>query len=518
MAQYISSIQASTETETLSTRGITTKVFKGSLWTIIGQVLPLAASLFATHFVIKILGSEAYGVLILVGLIPSYFNFADFGMGLASTKFASEAYARGSRDGEGKVIRTAALIAFLTSLPIAAVIFVFSFSIAAWLNVPEHLQPETSLALKFATVTIVLNSLSGIFNTPQLSRLRMDLNTFVTSGFRILGIITAPIVLYLGCGIAGAVFVIMIANFLTLICHLFVSGKLLNELFGLSVDRDIIKPLLKFGGALAISGIAIILLINLEKLVLARVSSVEVLAYYSVAFTFASMATMFSGSMTQSLLPAFSQLLRPEKRHELNKLFSRSLRINIIGLIPTIMFLFVVAKPFFTIWAGENFGRESSIPFYILLFGLSFNVIAYIPYIVLLAAGRTDILAKLSWIELFPYILLIAVLTNKFGAVGAAAAWSLRVIIEAGILIWLSKKFVGISLNLFKGKGYFFALIFLLLIPPILVVFFISNYSVGLVFLVPICIMIYFVIVWKKLLETEEKVWISNKMYAIFNR
>lgn len=78
-----------------STAGMTTKVVKGSLWTLAGQVAPLAVSLVATPFVIRLLGAESYGVLILIGLIPTYLGFAAFGMSMASTKFGSEAYAEG---------------------------------------------------------------------------------------------------------------------------------------------------------------------------------------------------------------------------------------------------------------------------------------------------------------------------------------------------------------------------------------------------------------------------------------
>lgn len=469
-------------------------------------------------FVIRFLGAEAYGVYILVILIPGYFYFADFGMNMGSTKFGSEAYARGARDEEGRIIRTAALVAFLSSLPVAFVMFVFSLSIAAWLNVPARLQAEASLALKIASVTFVLNFLCNIFNTPQFIRLRMDLNTFVTAGFKILAALMIPVVLYAGGGIVGAVSVLLIATFATLLVHLYVSGRLLNELFQFSISRTVVKPLLKFGGALVISGIAGVLLVNLEKLVLARVTSVETLAFYSVAFMLANVATLFSSSMIQSLLPAFSQLLRPEKKEELNTLFSRSLRINMIGFIPFMLLLFVLARPFFTIWAGENFGSESTIPFYVLLFGVFFNIIAYVPYGVLMAAGRTDLLARIYWIELFPYIMVIALLTYEFGAVGAAAAWSIRVIVDSAVIIWFSKKSVGISLDMFQGKGSAFLLIFLLLIPSVLIVFFIGNYSVWLLLTVPAFLIIYLAVVWRKLLHVEEKVWMSGKLPKLFKR
>ena len=509
-------VEALVENEIPSTAGMTTKVVKGSIWTLAGQVFSLFVSLFTTHFVIRLLGAEAYGVYILIGLIPVYFSVADFGMGIGSTKFGSEAFARGAKEDEAKVVRTAALIAFLTSFPVAAGLVILSYPLIVWLNVPEYLQNEANIALKISAVTFVLSFLGNIFNTPQLSRLRMDLNTYVNIGFRLLGLAAIPIVVYLGGGIIGAAAVLMAVSLLTLLGHLFVSGALLNELFRFSIDRNIAKPLLKFGGSLVMAGIAATLLSNLEKGVLAYAASVEALAYYSVAYTFASMATMFSNAMIQSLLPAFSQLTSPEKKLELDKLFSRSLRINIIILLPSIAFLFVIAKPFFTIWAGENYGIESTLPFYILLFGLFFNLTAYIPHSIIMASGRSDIFAKLYWIELFPHILAIAILTYRFGAVGAALAWSLRVIVDAAIIIWLSVKVNGVSLNIFNGNGKLIFFSILILAVPVSVAVLIDNYSVWLLFLTPVCFAFYFLIVWKKLIESNEKLMLTDRFHAIF--
>src|SRR3982750_4859265 len=129
------------------------------------------------------------------------------------------------------------------------------------------------------------------------------------------------------------------------------------------------RPMLGYGAALAGASVAGVLFINFEKLVLARTTSVKTLAYYSVAFTLAMMMTTLSASMTQSLIPAFSQLLRPDKLAQLNNLFSRAFRINILLMLPVLALLFVIARPFFTLWAGPDFGRESTVPFYILLVG-----------------------------------------------------------------------------------------------------------------------------------------------------
>ena len=490
---------------------MTTRVVKGSLWTLTGQVLPLAVSLVAMPFVIRLLGTDGYGVLILIGLIPGYFGFADFGMVIASTKFGSEAYAASEPNREGRVVRTAAVIAFLTSLPIAVAITTLSGWIVTIFNFPEGLKSEGALALKFAAVTFVINFLNGIFNTPQLARLRMDLNTLVASGFRIIGIIATPVVIYLGGGILGAVIVLMIASLLTLVGHVYISGRLLPQLFDISLDAKVIRPLIKFASAVAISAVAGVLLINLEKAVLAKTVSVNALAYYSVAFTLATMTTMFSSSMTQSLIPAFSQLLEPEFADRLNNLFTRALRMNFLMILPLLTVLIALARPTFTIWAGEDFGENSTGTFYILAGGVFLNLMAHIPYSLLMATGRSEVFAKVHWMELFPYLAILAVRTINYGAAGAATAWSLRISADAVIISWLLRRSSSIRFNFWNGRRLPFTIAILLISLPIGVTLIADGYGYFPIIAAAIAVPVYVGIALKLLIDAEEKRWLIDR-------
>jgi len=115
---------------------MTTKVVKGSLWTLVGTVFPLALSFFFTPIVIRLLGPEAYGVLLLVGLIPTYFSFADFGMAIASTKFGSEAYGNGDSDRERATVWTATFIATGFSVVVLSPVLFFPGWVISQFTVP----------------------------------------------------------------------------------------------------------------------------------------------------------------------------------------------------------------------------------------------------------------------------------------------------------------------------------------------------------------------------------------------
>ena len=488
---------------------MTTKVVKGSMWTLGGSVLPLAVSFISTPFIIRFLGAESYGVLLLVGLIPTYFSFADFGMGIASTKFASEAFGQGDKQKEAQVVWTASAIALVASLIIAVPIIIFASPIIISLNVPEQLQWQATIALRIASVSFVLGILGSVVNSPMLSRLRMDLNTITAAVPKILLAAVTPFILYFGGGIVEAVSWAFIVGVATLAVVVYFSGRLLPEMFRAGINRDLFRPLLKFGGAWVVAMIAAMLLVNLEKLFLTKMVSVKALAYYSVAFTFANMATMFSQAMIQSLIPAFSQLQTPEKRGEFDALFARGIRLNIIWLLPAVMVMFVVAKPFFTIWAGEEFGANSTLPFYVLLIGLFFNLQATVPYISIMAVGRTDVFARLYWIELLVYAAGAFLLINSWGIIGAALAWTLRVFFDAFIIVHFSKKYAGAH---FSHIEHLRTLILatVVLIPPVVVAV-VNGYSLFLLGLVPLCVAIYGFVVWKRLIDADEKRWILER-------
>jgi O-antigen/teichoic acid export membrane protein len=495
-------------------KGMTTKVMKGSFWVLVGQILPLAATFVASPFVIRSLGSEAYGVLILVGLISTYFAFADFGMVMASTRYGAEAYATGSPVQEGKVIRTAALIGVSSSLFIAVPLFLFStWIVGDLLNVPAYLQKQASLALRISSVAFVLSFFSNIINTPQLSRMRMDLNVLINAGFKIGMILATPLVLYFGGGIVEATLVAFTATLLMMVGNIFVSGRLAPALYGTGIDRKMFRPLLKFGSNLVLYSIGLLITNNLEKFILTKYVSVQSLAYYSIAFTFASMTTMFSMAMVQTLLPAFSQLLTPEKREQLTSLFTRCVRIGLIGLVPSVMILLIIARPFFTVWAGAEFGRESVFPFYILLAGVFFSLLVYIPNTILLSSGKSGLFARFYLLEILPYAALAYGLIQSFGIIGAALAWSIRETINAFMFIYFTKKHTGLTI----AFGQHFSVLFagaLVFVPAALVAFFYNNFSLWVFILLPFSLAAYGWIIWNKFIDSEERTWATG----IFNR
>lgn len=490
---------------------MTTKVVKGSMWTLGGSVAPLAVSFISTPFIIRFLGTESYGVLLLVGLIPTYFAFADFGMGVASTKFASEAYGQGDEKKEAEIVWTATAIAAISALVVAVPIFLFSSQIVAALNVPDHLLSQASFALKITSGSFFLGILSSVLNSPMLARLRMDLNMLTSAVPKILLAVVTPFILYFGGGLVEAVSWAFIVGFGIVSVVIYFSARLLPRLASITLNRAYIRPLVKFGGGLVLGSLAAMLLVNFEKLALTQMISVSSLAHYSVAFTLANVAMLFSASMTQSLVPAFSQLLDPAKKAALNSLYEATIRMCIVWVFPFTLLLLVFAGPFFHFWAGEEFGRESTLPFHILLIGVGFNLLAFIQHSLITSSGRTGLIALIYWVELFFYVFISVALIYQFGIAGAAAAWSIRVAADAIVFMYLGRNLLGMSFE-FRSQLRSFALPAIVLIVVGLLTMLRSN---GLLFdflLAAIGTLLYSILVWRLYLRSSEKDWIRSRV------
>ena len=93
-----------------------------------------------------------------------------------------------------------------------------------------------------------------------------------------------------------------------------------------------------------------------------------------------------------------------------------------------------------TIWIGEDLADKSWMIMSVLSIGLLFNSLAQVPYALIQAAGKVKLTSIIHLCEFFSYIILLLILLNIFGIIGAAIAFVLRVFFDYIILNYFSKK------------------------------------------------------------------------------
>jgi O-antigen/teichoic acid export membrane protein len=196
-----------------------------------------------------------------------------------------------------------------------------------------------------------------------------------------------------------------------------------------------VRPLMRYGLAMVLSYGTFIFMSNVDRIILARVESITEVAYYSVAAAAAAVLNIMPYAIAQPLLPGFSVLLAKDQSGEARSMYVTLLHIMALALIPVVAVLFVVARPFFEVWAGPAYADNSTVPFLILVVGVAGNAFGTVPGNVLMAADRVGLIARYHVLELVPYLVVTVLLVSVFGAVGAAGAWAARSLVTAGLYL-----------------------------------------------------------------------------------
>jgi len=486
--------------------GIAGRMVRGGFWNLGAQIITLLALFLTTPFVIRLLGPGYYGTLTLINLLVAYLAFADLGMGIASTRFGAEAFARNDTSGESKVVWTSLIVAILP-LIVVSVTLVFAAGplLRSVFKLDAAYQKNSTLALQLASLAIIATGASSVLNTPQLVRVRNDLNSIITAGSSVGQACLVLIVLFAGGNIVVVSLMMAVVSLATTSFHLFVSARLAPGLLRPLIDRRLIRPLVRFGFSVVFSALLGTIIIHGEKLFLARLHSVTQLAYYNVAFALAGLLGMMPSAMAQPMMPSFVHFRVVESRESLANLFNGVLHILFLWALPATLTLCVFAKPFITVWAGPDFGRESVWPLYVLLLGGFFNAISTVPRSLLIAWDRVGVIARYQTWELLPYFILIFLLVRSFGIVGAAAAWSLRVVVETFLLFHAIKPAAGIDPSPLPKPALRLAIALAILILPVLLVhwFFPGPVATGGATLLSLCAYTLFVV--KRVLTQPER-------------
>jgi O-antigen/teichoic acid export membrane protein len=254
-----------------------------------------------------------------------------------------------------------------------------------------------------------------------------------------------------------------------------------------------------------VSSIAGTILSNLEKLLLPRYASVQALAYYSVAFTLAYMLTQLPVAMLQSLVPAFSQLHVNPDQTELELLYRRALRGMLYWALPGAVFICTVARPFFTLWAGPQFGLASTLPLYLLMGGVVCEIMAYVPYAILVTLGRTDLIARSQVLLVIPYLIGSAFLIYRFGAAGAAVAWSLRALAGAFLFTHFAGRSSGFAFNPWPDNRRDYLLTVLVLLLPVILAAFLTTSMIVRIGVAGAAVAVYGVLILTRVLKEDER-------------
>ena len=120
-----------------------------------GYMVPLAAALVATPFLIRGYGAERFGVLTLAWALVSYAGVLDLGTGRALIKLVAEHRAAGKNDSLGRLLGTASWLLFGFGFASGVLLFIGAEPLVEHvLRVSPTLRAETARGIQILAVSV----------------------------------------------------------------------------------------------------------------------------------------------------------------------------------------------------------------------------------------------------------------------------------------------------------------------------------------------------------------------------
>ncbi|MDQ6702147.1 MAG: oligosaccharide flippase family protein [Pseudomonadota bacterium] len=442
-------------------RGIKTNF----IFNVAGPIVPLVVGLITVPIYVSHIGAARYGLLSITWFLLGYFGFLDLGLSRASANALAKLGDSSLHGERAKVLVTV----FWLNLCLGAIgAFIFylsgSFLIERLLSVPADLKPEIETAFPWVACVLPLAVAAGQATGALESRERF----LAANVLQVLGTtagLMVPVIcaVFISPSLSVVIPAAVISRGLSVLLSL---GFVVREEWPLSprnFDRQRCRELLGYGGWISVSNIVGPLLASVDQLVIGSVIGVAAVAHYAVPMSLIVRSQLLAVALSRTLFPRMSRYTPAEAKGLAEKAVITLAYAYGAICAPAV----VLAGPFLELWMGKDFGSIARPVAELLFIGAWINGLGFILSALLQGQGRPDIVAKVHALEIIPYIAVLWFLMNRFGLLGAAAAWDLMVTVEAGFRFAAARYHPARLVQLIPPLGFILAAyLFVYISPP----------------------------------------------------
>jgi O-antigen/teichoic acid export membrane protein len=479
---------------------------RNSAFNLIGMLLPLILAVVAMPPLVRGLGVERFGILTLAWAAIGYFGLFELGLSRALTQAVAHRIGI-NQDGELPALVWSALLLLLVLGILGAIVLALAtpLLITRVLNVPTNLQREAiiSFYILAASLPLVVTTagMRGLMEAHQhfgvATALRIPLVAFMLIG---------PLaVLPFSRSLVPAVLMLAAGRTIAWMAHL---GVCLRRYPYLRVARPAVhlgtvRPLLHFGGWTTVTNIVSPMMNYLDRFLIGALLPMAAVAHYVTPYELVTKLLFLPASVVAATFPTFAATFACN-REGLVHVYDRALRSVVLLMFPVILVTMALSHEGMRIWMGRSLPPDAAAltatVLQCLAFGVFINGIAQTPYAALQGAARPDLIAKLHLLELPLYVAGIFFLARTYGLVGVAAAWTLRVTIDALALMLVARRTLGLPLVPRIGGAWTLPLMLAALGGAVL-----ASTTVTRVVYVLVVGAIFAATAWRTLLTTQER-------------
>jgi O-antigen/teichoic acid export membrane protein len=416
------------------------RLARNTLYNALGFGLPVLVAIAAMPVLARALDAASFGLLALAWLVHGYAN--ELGFGRATTRFAAAVGGDDPARLRAVVWTTLALqtaVGLSAGLALALAAPVLAHAV---LRIPDGLTADAIRAFLWlgATVPVIVAAASvrGLLEALQ----RFDLVNAVRGPATAAGFALPLAGVVAGWSVSSLVGLLFVSRAAALVAYAVLAVRSVPGLARPSFAAGQVRELASYGAWSSLSGLLAPLLIYLDRILLGVLVSMAAVAYYAAPYEVVARLLIVPASLVAALFPELSRLHTRGDADRIGEIAARAMRYTLLAVAPAGVLLVACASDLLRLWLGEAYALEGSTALQVLAVGIVINAVAHVPVTVLQGIGRPDLPARLQLLEVPLHAAAAVLCIRMWGITGAAAAYTLRVSLDAVLLLFAQSRLV----------------------------------------------------------------------------
>lgn len=386
-----------------------------------GQFLSLVVNFLVIPILMRGLGTQTYGLYIMLHTAVSYAMLTTLGIGSALVRYAAQFKA----SGDGRALRQTA---FYASLFYSAAALLGSA--AAWVLAPRmaenllRLSGSTGADAVFVLRTAAFSAVAWTFVEMSLTLLQglqlfawhAVLSAAQSAGF----LIGCALLVSSGRGVRALAVWHAVWGTLLAICGLGFGLGRLGRTAGPGPRELPVGEFLRYGLGSGFGRFAWIVTNQFDKVYVARAASLTDTTLYSVPAGLLQRLNVLRSVVSNVALPMMSELHGPDAVAQLRRMYLKSVRFMLWFGLPPMIFLFALMPQFLGLWLGGDFASKSIWPARFLVIGQAMFFLQGQADLVIVARDKPWRVDALVWLQAATCLLAWKLLIARHGILGVA--------------------------------------------------------------------------------------------------
>jgi len=408
-------------------------VAKNTIILYLSQIISYGLVFFYTIYIARYLGANGYGILSFALAFSGIFSIlADLGLSTLTIREVAR-----DKSLSNKYLGNVLLIKIILSI-------VTFFVIILFVNLLGYSQ-QTINVVYFVSLSVILTSLSQIFYSIFQAFEKMEYQSLGQILSSILMFFGVLLVTYFGFDIVGFSLIYLISS-VTILIYSFITCILKFSFPIPKYDIEFWKTTIKESLPFGVTGISVMLYINIDSVLLSILQNNEVVGFYNAAYRLVLFLVIIPSTINIAIFPLMSQyhVTSPTSLRIINEKY---LKLMLIIGIPIGVGITLLADKIILLIFGIGY-TQSIIALQILIWTIVFTFASAASVRLLEATNKQLSLTKITSICVIVNILLNLILIPKFSYIGASIATVLtEIIIVSSVFIVTNKLGYGIRMK-----------------------------------------------------------------------